>query len=142
MHYNIRNLEQAMRTSSVELVILEILNQEQAHLTSHEVYEHIRGRFPAVNPSTVYRALERLVNNGKISISDMGLGSEVYESVENGIHHHLVCQKCGQVITLGPGEVGKFFSVIQEEYHFLINTNHLILFGICETCQAAGKVQV
>lgn len=128
-----------MRTSSVELVILEILNKEQAHLTSHEVYEQIRSRLPAVNPSTVYRALERLANNGRISISDMGLGSEVYESVENGIHHHLVCQKCKRVITMDNHQVSQFFDEIEQKYHFSILTNHLILFGICDQCRAADQ---
>jgi len=124
-----------MRTSSVELVILETLCHEHAHLTSHQVYEQIRGRLPAVNPSTVYRALERLANEGKISVSDMGIGSAVYESVRSEIHHHLVCQKCGRVYTIDDEEVRNFFTTVQQKNNFQINTNHLILFGLCENCQ-------
>jgi Fur family ferric uptake transcriptional regulator len=124
-----------MRTSSVELVILDTLSKNHAHLTSHEVYEQIRDRLPAVNPSTVYRALERLAHAGKISVSDMGTGSAVYESVIDGIHHHLVCQKCGQVCTIENTEVEAFFNSICEKHHFEVTTNHLILFGICAQCQ-------
>ena len=128
-----------MRTSSVELVILEILGHEHAHLTSHEIYEHIRNRLPAVNPSTVYRALERLANQGKISVSDMGRGSAVYETVTDGMHHHLICHDCGCVITLDHEEVDGFFATIQQKNHFEIITNHLILFGVCEQCQKTKK---
>jgi Fur family transcriptional regulator, ferric uptake regulator len=127
--------EKEMRTSSVELIILEILGKEHVHLTSHQVYEQIRGRLPAVNPSTVYRALERLAGQGKVSVSDMGSGSAVYEAVNEGIHHHLVCQKCGTVITLGNQEVEQFFEEIEERNQFHIHTNHLILFGLCAGCQ-------
>ena len=126
-----------MRTSSVDLIILETLSKEHAHLTSHEVYEHIRSQLPAVNASTVYRSLERLANAGKISISDMGTGSEVFESLIDGMHHHLVCQNCGKVITIGHEEVKDFFAAIQQKNKFVIQTNHLILFGVCEQCQAA-----
>lgn len=124
-----------MRTSSVDQVIMEVLSKEHAHLTSAQVFDEIRSRLPAVNQSTVYRALERLTHTGKVSVSDMGTGSAVYELVSNEIHHHLVCQKCGRVVTISNDEVKKFFSSIQNKNHFDVLTNHLILFGICEECQ-------
>lgn len=124
-----------MRASSVDQIIIETLSKEHAHLTSLQVFEEIRLRLPAVNQSTVYRALERLVKNSKVSVSDMGTGSAVYELLADGLHHHLVCQKCGQVTTVGHEEVSDFFTTIQQKNHFNIITNHLILFGICEKCQ-------
>ncbi len=124
-----------MRSSSVDYYILEVLEKEHAHLTSHEVYEHIHPLLPAVNPSTIYRALERLVKNGKISVSDMGTGSAVYESIHGEIHHHLVCEECGQVITIDHSEVDKFFQALETQHGFTIKTNHLVLFGICAACQ-------
>jgi Fur family ferric uptake transcriptional regulator len=127
-----------MRSSSVDQIIIEILSKEHAHLTSLQVFEEIRERLPAVNLSTVYRSLERLVNCNKMSISDMGIGSAVYELLADGLHHHLVCQKCGQVITIGHEEVKDFFTAIQHKDHFNIVTNHLILFGICENCQGTS----
>lgn len=124
-----------MRSSSVDQAIVQVLATEHAHLTSSQVYEEIRSRLPAVNPSTVYRALERLTRNGKVSVSDMGTGSAVYELVSGEIHHHLVCQNCGRVMTLSNAEVKNFFMTIQNQNHFDILTNHLILFGICEECR-------
>ncbi len=124
-----------MRASSVDQIILETLIKEHAHLTSHQVYEEIRGRLPAVNPSTVYRALERLANSGKVSVSDMGTGSAVYEYMSDGVHHHLVCQKCGAVMTIGHEEVENFFASVYQTNRFVVATNHLILFGTCAGCQ-------
>ncbi len=124
-----------MRASSVDQVIIQTLSKEHAHLTSLQIYDEIRQQLPAVNQSTVYRSLERLVNQGLISVSDMGTGAAVYETVADGMHHHLVCQKCGKVITIKHEEVAKFFSTIHQNFHFSVITNHLILFGICEECQ-------
>jgi len=128
-----------MRTSSVDQVIIEVLSREHAHLTSLQVYEELRRRLPAVNPSTVYRALERLAENGKVSVSDIGTGAAVYEIVGGDRHHHLVCQKCGSVSTIGDEEVQKFFTGIETKNHFQIITNHLILFGICSVCRAQER---
>jgi len=124
-----------MRSSSVDYYILDILNREHAHLTSHQVYEEIHPQLPAVNPSTVYRALERLAKAGKVSVSDMGTGSAVYEAVIAEIHHHLVCQNCGHVTTLHHDEVDAFFHLLEEKHQFEIKTNHLVLFGLCENCR-------
>jgi Fe2+ or Zn2+ uptake regulation protein len=123
-----------VRTSSVDKVILDILSQEHAHLTSLQVYEEIRLRLPAVNPSTVYRALERLASFGQVSVSDMGTGSAVYELLAENAHHHLVCRKCGGVTTMGEEDVQNFFHLLEEKNNFHITSNHLVLFGICAQC--------
>lgn len=106
-----------------------------AHFTAAEIFVQIHDRLPAVNPSTVYRALERMAEAGEISVSDMGTGATVYEALQNGMHHHLVCQKCGAVITLPHSEVAPFFQTISDQHHFEIITNHLVLFGVCQKCQ-------
>lgn len=124
-----------MRASSVDQIILETLDRKNSHLTSHQVFEEIRQRLPAVNPSTVYRALERLARHGRISVSDIGMGSAVYESVSDEPHHHLVCQSCGGVFMLEHNDVDVFFQTVQQKSQFQISTNHLILFGVCKGCQ-------
>ncbi len=125
-----------MKTSSVDQIILELLEGKQHHFSPQEVYDRIKTRLPAVNRSTVYRSLERLVAQGTLSVSDIGTGSLVYEWVGNGPHHHLVCQRCHQVILLSNDEVADFFGKVEQESQFKIVTNHLILYGICPRCQA------
>jgi len=128
-----------MRASSVDQIIIETLSREHAHLTSLQVFNEIKDRLPAVNQSTVYRALERLVNCGKVSVSDMGTGSTVYELVTDIPHHHLVCCQCGKILTIGDEEVQNFFNIIQQKNHFDIVTNHLILFGTCDVCRSVKE---
>ena len=126
-----------MKSSSADQIILEILAGQKTHLTSLQIYEEVHQRLPAINPSTVYRSLERLANNGKISISDMGSGATVYELSGEKKHHHLVCQKCGRMIEISDVQIAPLFSQMEKTYHYKIMTNHLVLFGICEECQKA-----
>jgi Fur family transcriptional regulator, ferric uptake regulator len=128
-----------MKTSSVDQIIIDLLDHKQNHFTSQQVFDQIKDRLPAVNRSTVYRSLERLVNLGKISVSDIGTGSLVYELVGNGLHHHLVCQQCHQIIYIPNEDVAMMFAKIEEESNFQIITNHLILYGICPVCQVSEK---
>jgi Fur family ferric uptake transcriptional regulator len=129
-----------MRASSVQAAILQVLSGDApAHLTANEIYERIRTNLPAVNPSTVYRALERMAKAGEISVSDMGTGAAVYEILQEGIHHHLVCQVCGRVITLEHTEVQAFFDAVERSHDFEIATNHLVLFGNCPECRDRGN---
>ncbi len=127
-----------MKSSSVEYAILELLQEKNCHFKAHEVYERLHPRFPTVNPSTVYRALDRLAHAGKISVSDMGTGASVYEKVADGMHHHLVCQKCGRVQTIQHEIVGLFFTQIENAFEFKVATNHLVLFGDCCLCETHG----
>jgi len=126
-----------MKTSSVELLILDLLAQGGTHLSAQEVYQQLHQHLPALNPSTVYRALDRLAHEGKISVSDMGDRALVYEAVHQELHHHLVCQSCKKVMTIDNEMVYPFLKSIGERYNYDITTNHLVLFGICETCRTA-----
>lgn len=126
----------SMKSSSVEIAVLALLQENNCHLKAHEVFQHLHPRFPAINPSTVYRALDRLAHSGKISVSDMGTGASVYEKVTDGMHHHLVCQKCGQIRTIDHEIVGHFFAQLEGEYSFAVATNHLVLFGDCAQCKS------
>jgi Fur family transcriptional regulator, ferric uptake regulator len=128
-----------MRSSSVNQIILKTLALGQPHLTAQQIYECIREHLPAVNPSTVYRSLERLAHAGQVSVSDMGLGAVVYETVGGELHHHLVCQDCGKVTTIDDGPIQILFNNIAQQYDFHVITNHLILFGRCSQCQ--GRAQ-
>ncbi|MFZ2098651.1 MAG: transcriptional repressor [Anaerolineales bacterium] len=127
-----------MKSSSAEQLILELFAQhttEESHFTAQEVYNLLKPRLPAVNPSTVYRALERLVHAGRVSVSDMGLGAVVYEIVGGEHHHHLICQECGRVTTINDDAIQSLFKSIAQRYDFQVATNHLILFGCCAQCR-------
>ncbi|KAF0110024.1 MAG: Fur family transcriptional regulator ferric uptake regulator [Chloroflexi bacterium] len=124
-----------MRNSSADQIILDTLAGQSSHLTSHQIYEVVHERLPAINPSTIYRSLERLAKNGKISISDLGSGAAVYEMSGDEQHHHLVCQNCGHIVQVPDEQISPLISQLEDKYHYKVTTNHLVLFGVCEICQ-------
>lgn len=123
-----------MRASSVSNAILDLLDGHHTHLTAAQVYDQIRQNLTAVNRSTVYRALKRLVDAGEVTISDMGIEALVYERRSDIPHHHLVCQSCGNILMIADDQVREFFSNVESGYHFKVLTDHLILYGVCAHC--------
>ena len=124
-----------VRMTSARKAILEELESSKAHLTINQIHERLSGRLPSLNVSTVYRSLYFLSQNGLISISDMGVGTPVYEIMKEETHHHLVCSSCKQVIELENDLVAPFFEQIEKEKKTKVITNHLVVFGICLECK-------
>lgn len=124
-----------MRASSITNEIFKVLEKQDDHLTAKEIYEKVKVTLSAVDQSTVYRSLERMVHQGQASVSDMGGAAVVYQLVTQNPHHHLVCEICGKQLTFKDGQVTDFLQAVQKKTNFKITTNHLILFGICPDCQ-------
>lgn len=124
-----------MRKSIVQHYILQLLQEQHAHLTAKEVFKKLQHRQPKLVPSTVYRALEQLTLAGEISVSDMGLGASVYEIVGAEPHHHIVCQECHQIMTLDNDLIQPMFNRVTSQTGYEMTTNHLVLFGYCPECQ-------
>ena len=124
-----------LRMTSARQAILEELENAQTHLTIHQIHEHLKERLPSLNLSTVYRSLDFLAQNELITISDMGLGTPVYEIMNDDVHHHLVCLTCKHVMQLEDELVSPFFEAIEKQKDTKIITNHLVVFGLCPYCK-------
>ncbi len=124
-----------IRMTSARKAILEELESSKAHLTINQIHERLFDRLPSLNISTVYRSLDFLFQNGLISMSDMGIGTPVYEIMNEESHHHLVCSTCQHVIELEDELVAPFFDKIEKMKNIKVFTNHLVIFGQCTDCK-------
>lgn len=120
--------------TTARALILEILETNQSHMTASQVFEAVKPRLPSLNMSTVYRSLEYLTHQGLISVADIGASMPIYEAATN-THHHLVCEGCKNILIMENEQVNDFFEKVAQKFNFTINTNHLILFGLCENCR-------
>jgi Fe2+ or Zn2+ uptake regulation protein len=129
-------MKSKLRLTSARKAVLEFLQSTPLHHTAAEIHESLTDRLPSLNLSTVYRSLDYLIVHRLVSVADIGQGSPVYEIVSNHPHHHLVCLNCEHVFHLDDDIVNPMFKQIKEGKNFEIRTNHLVLYGICESCQA------
>lgn len=76
--------------------VLDALAGRRDHPSADALFQAVAARLPGVSRTTVYRSLETLVRLGLVSrIAHPGAAVRYDPRTER--HHHLICERCGQV---------------------------------------------
>jgi Fe2+ or Zn2+ uptake regulation protein len=117
-------------------MILDAICELGGHVTPEMIYERVRLKSPAVNRATVYRNLDFLCDVRLVVAAHIGRQT-LYEIAGVEPHHHLICRKCDAVIELGQDSVEALFAQIERRHDFVVDMDHLTLFGLCPSCRRA-----
>ena len=123
------------RLTPQRLMILKAVEDADSHISAEEIYAQVCNSYPQMNISTVYRTLELLKTLDLVTETDLGDGRVRYHCIGKGHHHHLVCQKCGEITDMEESVLEPLWTEIQQQYNFKVDMKHLAFFGICEKCQ-------
>jgi Fur family ferric uptake transcriptional regulator len=123
------------RVTNQRILILDAVCEGNEHSTVGQIYARTRARDRSIDLSTIYRALKLFVELGLVLSADTGSGELVYEIAKPHHHHHLVCRRCGKEQEVGQEAIQSMFEHVEREYQFRVDTDHLVLFGICSNCQ-------
>jgi len=129
--------EKGYRLTPQRRLILDILHNENNHLTAEAIYEKIKKQITGVNISTVYRTLDLLEKLGLVFKSEYENG-HIYHHVEEGQHHHLVCDICGHTLQCSHTLIQSLGQKIRKQYGFEAELHHLVIIGTCSKC-SSGK---
>ncbi len=121
-------------------IILDTLCEMGGHVTVAELYERVHGRYPAIDRSTVYRALDFFVGLGLVGAAEIG-GATVYEIAGNEdtpgcAHPHLVCRVCGDIDHVPDTAFAAFAARLRADYGFAADLTNLTIPGLCGECSA------
>lgn len=103
----------------------------------HATPEQIAAALPDVDLSTVYRALEVLVEVGLITHTHIGHGPPVYHAVDPTPHLHLVCQRCGRQASADMALADGLAAALLAEHGFAADLAYMSLPGVCRECRGA-----
>ena len=117
------------------LMVLTALRHRDGHATANEIFTQVRETYPYVDISTVYRTLASLKDLRLITETDMGTGDLHYEWAAATPHHHLICQRCQQVLDLDHDYMMALGATLRAVYGFEANLDHFAIFGVCRECQ-------
>ena len=53
----------------------------------------------------------------------------------NRFHHHLLCNKCGNIEEIHENLLGEVEKVVEERFHFKVEDHRLTFHGICQKCR-------
>ena len=119
-------------------LILEAIRQADDHVTPEEVYTSVHRQNSAISRATIYRTLDFLCEVRLIHALYWG-GQMYYEIKDDQPHHHLVCRTCGAMTECEHGLLQALFEAVEKKHRFLIDMDHVALFGLCEACRGDRK---
>lgn len=128
--------ERGYRVTAQRTIILETIAHMEDHNSAQQVYEGARQRLPGLNLATVYRTVESLHEAGLINMLSPG-GEPMRFSLRDPEHphSHLICRECGSIFEMETAEIEAFSRRVEDITSFRIDSSHLTLEGLCETCK-------
>jgi Fur family ferric uptake transcriptional regulator len=107
------------------------------HGTPEEILAQVQRTATGVNLSTIYRNLEVLEEVGLVTHAHIGHGAPTYHSVDDHVHIHLVCDKCGDVRSIDATVAETFLDELRRDTGFVTDISHVALHGTCSNCSTA-----
>jgi Fur family ferric uptake transcriptional regulator len=132
--------KKGFRVTPQRSVILETIAHKGGHISVHEVYLEARERLPGLNVATIYRTLDTLQQAGMIDMlaSDSGVARFSLRDERNP-HGHLVCRNCNQILEVSTDLIARSVQNLERDTGFVVDVDHLTLFGLCRSCAAADE---
>lgn len=116
------------------------------HVTAAELCAHLAGQGEPVGKATVYRQLERLVEEGLVTRYTVdGTTGACYaytgpsQAPGGETCYHCKCQRCGALIHLHCGEVEQLRRHMLAHHGFALDPQRTVFYGLCRDCGAAQQ---
>lgn len=112
------------------------------HVTVREIKAHFESRGIAIGTTTIYRHLERMVEQGivaKYSVDSTTSACFAFigqqQTAALPTYWHCKCEKCGRLIHLQCDEINKLEQHMLEHHGFTVSPARTVFYGTCGECQ-------
>ncbi|GAB3258469.1 Fur family transcriptional regulator [Nocardioides dilutus] len=103
--------------------------------SAQDIHSGMRARGASVGLATVYRALQSLVDSGRVDVLRTDTGEAVYRECGGTHHHHLVCRSCSKAVEIQGPAVERWADQMADTHGFTDVSHTVELFGTCTDCQ-------
>lgn len=122
-----RKNRQTKQKETIKNICLDSSNA----LSINDIHGIASKTIPSLNLATVYRNINKLVNEGLLIKFSHPTKGTFYEKAGKPHHHHFFCSYCNTAIEI-PGCGLSLEKQINEGY--IINSHEVFLHGICAKC--------
>ena len=125
-------------TKQSRLVDEFLKSHNSKHFSAEDVYFSLVSKGERIGRTTVYRQLDRLVENGKARKFFVGENEACcyqYNDADHcHNHYHLKCSGCGALIHTECEFLDKLASHIFSDHQFTLDGSKTVLYGTCKAC--------
>ncbi len=129
------------KTKQKAAILKAVKENSTGHFTVDGVTEMLKKNNISIGRTTVYRALEKLADEGKVRKYTSAGESACYQYITDDCHEHfhLKCEKCGRLIHIECEHINELAQHIAKEHNFTVNKLKTVLYGVCEDCKNNEK---
>jgi Fur family ferric uptake transcriptional regulator len=117
-----------------ELKVISVLERVGGFASAQEVYQLLRRNSQSIGLTTVYRALQSLLDDKAVDTLRRDDGEAIYRLCGESHHHHLVCKSCGTTIEIQAQAIEKWAQQMASDHGFREVGHTAEIFGICKKC--------
>lgn len=130
-------VERGLRLTPQREAVCEAVFGCPGHICAEHILEMVSDHHPdlKVNKTTVYRALDLLMELGLITEHKCGDGRAQYEPASRGRHSHLLCRRCGQLLDLDDGVAVTLREGLRALHGFQAELEGYPISGLCAACR-------
>ena len=133
------------RTHQREELLDYLASVKGEHVTAQDVCLHLQSQGAKIGTTTVYRQLERMVDEGLVGKYIIDAPSPAcFEYIGREAHgtertcFHCKCDVCGKLIHLHCDELSQIGAHLKEHHGFTLNAMRTVFYGTCEDCAASA----
>lgn len=116
--------------------VLEFLQGNPEHPTAEEIYQSLRGMYPALSRATIYNTLDLLKQHGLIQEITIERNKAHYD-YKTELHHHFLCSHCARIYDIAMEKV--LFEREELLDGHKMEEARLYITGTCSACLREGN---
>lgn len=115
------------------------------HITVGEIAEHFKLAGHPIGVTTIYRHLEKMVDEGTVNKYTIDNNSPacfeyIGENSHSDVCFHYKCEVCGKLVHLRCEEFKELEKHLLMHHSFVLNPMRTVFYGMCkECCENAAK---
>ena len=115
--------------------VREALAASEGFRSAQDIYADLRTDGSKIGLTTVYRALQALVDTGEVDVLRTDEGESAYRAcATDEHHHHVVCRHCGTTVEVEGPAVERWAEKVGSDHGFVDVTHTVEVFGTCGAC--------
>lgn len=124
-------------------LVLECFEKNKGvHLTIEDICNYLRSNDTPVGTTTVYRQVQKLLNEGiitKYNVDKESGSCYQYSGKNCKMHFHLKCTNCSRLFHAECDHIESLEKHIFSHHGFCIDNSKTVFYGICQECLRAEK---
>lgn len=125
-----------LRATPARLALMTLLEKSDKPLDVKDMIKFLEKKEIKTDPATVFRIVNMFTEKGLVKPIQLNEGKFRYELKTKSDHHHLVCEKCGDITDISDCNISGLEKEIEKKKKFKVTSHLLEFFGVCINCQA------